>query len=448
MLLLENLRFHPEEEKNDEAFARELAAHCDVWSTTPSAPPTGPTPPPPAWPPFVKERAAGLLVARRSSSSAGCWPSRERPFVAVLGGAKVSDKIEVIENLLARVDAAAGGRGDGLHLPAGAGRARWAGAWWRRTGWSWPGRSWSGRGARAWSCCCPSTTSCGTEPTRTAPSRTVVNDRAIPDGADGPGHRPEDAATPTGSGSAGAGTVFWNGPMGLFEQKPWRGRDLRRGAGHGRQPRRVTVVGGGDSAAAVEEAGLASRMTHVSTGGGASPRVHRGARAARARRPARSERGPYATVRLRQLEDAQDGGGGGGAGERAAPPGSARPPGRCRWPWRRPSPRSRPWPRPWPARPSRSRRPERPLGGQGAFTGEVSAADAGRGRRLRHVHRRPLRAPPVLRRDRRDGAQEDAWRCSRPGSRPSCASARRWPSARPAGRSRWSTGRCGGAWPG
>ncbi len=266
VLLLENLRFHPEEEENDEAFSRELAGLCDVWvndafgtahrahaSTSGMAA-------------FVKERAAGFLLCKELDYLGRALTNPRRPFVAVAGGAKASDKMRVLESLLARVDALLVGgalaytflRAQGI--PIGRSlveedrlelarqildRAR----------------------ARNVDLLLPADHVCGSEP-RDAASRRVVNDRAIPDGLMGLdiGPRTVDAYRQR---ILSAGTVFWNGTMGLFEQKPWAegtygvARAMAESAA-------VTVVGGGDSAAAVEEAGLVSRMKHVSTGGGAS----------------------------------------------------------------------------------------------------------------------------------------------------------------------------------
>ncbi len=266
VLLLENLRFHPEEESNDEEFARELAGLCDVWvndafgtahrahaSTSGMAA-------------FVKERAAGLLLCKELEYLGRALASPRRPFVAVVGGAKVSDKIRVLESLLTRIDALLVGgalaytflQAEGV--PIGRSlveedRLELARQILERAR------------ARNVDLLLPVDHVCGSEP-RDAASRRVVNDRAIPEGLMGLdiGPKTVDAYRQR---ILSAGTVFWNGTMGLFEQKPWAegtygvARAMAESAA-------VTVVGGGDSAAAVEEAGLVSRMKHVSTGGGAS----------------------------------------------------------------------------------------------------------------------------------------------------------------------------------
>jgi len=266
VLLLENLRFHPEEEENDEAFARELAALCDVWvndafgtahrahaSTSGMAA-------------FVKERGAGLLLCKELEYLGRALASPKRPFVAVVGGAKAADKIRVLESLLGRVDALLVGGALAYTFLRAQGVAM--------------GRSLVEEDrlelarqileraqARNVDLLLPVDHVCGSEP-RDAASRRVVNDRAIPDDLMGLDIGPKTVDVYR-QRILSAGTVFWNGTMGLFEQKPWAegtygvARAMAESAA-------VTVVGGGDSAAAVEEAGLVSRMKHVSTGGGAS----------------------------------------------------------------------------------------------------------------------------------------------------------------------------------
>jgi len=266
VLLLENLRFHPEEEANDEGFARELAGLCDVWVNDAFGTAHRAHASTAGMAAFVKERAAGFLLAKELEFLGGALGSPRRPFVAVIGGAKVSDRIRVLENLLSRVDALLVGgalaytflRAEGV--PVGRSlveedrlelarqileRVRMHGV----------------------ELLLPVDHVCGREP-RDPASRRVVNDRAIPDGLMGLDIGPKtlDAFRQR---ILAAGTVFWSGTMGLFEQKPWAegtfgvARAMAESAA-------VTVVGGGDSAAAVEEAGLVSRMKHVSTGGGAS----------------------------------------------------------------------------------------------------------------------------------------------------------------------------------
>jgi phosphoglycerate kinase len=266
VLLLENLRFHPEEERNDEGFARELASLCDVWVNDAFGTAHRAHASTAGMAAFVKERAAGFLIRKEIEFLGQALGQPRRPFVAVLGGAKVSDKIRVIETLLAKADAV---------LVGGAMAYTFLRAQEVPTGRSLVeldklelARQLLDRAqARKVDLLLPVDHVCGTEPLHPE-SRRVVNDRAIPDGLMGLDIGPKtlDAYRQR---ILQAGTVFWNGPMGLFEQRPWAEGTIglaRAMAESGA----VTVVGGGDSAAAVEEAGLVSRMKHVSTGGGAS----------------------------------------------------------------------------------------------------------------------------------------------------------------------------------
>ena len=217
---------------------------------------------------FVKEKAAGFLIAEGARLPRQALGDPDRPFVAMLGGAKVSDKIEVLENLIAKVDALLiGGAMANTFLEAQgvAGRQEPRRGGQARAGAAHPGPR---AGAEGATCSCRRTTSAAPSPRRPR-QRVVVNDRAIPDGLMGLDIGPEDARPVPPAASLGAKTVFWNGPMGVFERS--RGRRARSASrGRWRTSPAITVVGGGDSAAAVEQAGLADKMTHVSTGGGAS----------------------------------------------------------------------------------------------------------------------------------------------------------------------------------
>ena len=267
-MLLENLRFHPEEEKNDAAFAKALAslatryvndafgaahrAHASVEGITH----------------FIARPAAGLLMEKELQYLGHALEKPERPFVAILGGAKVSDKIDVIQNMLGKVDrliiggamaytffksrgvpvgkslveddkldeakaieAEAKKRGVTLLLPtdhvvAGEDRRR--------------GRARGARGRRrghrrhAWAL-------------DIGPATIAAYTAAIAD----------------------AKTVVWNGPMGVFEIDAFAA-GTNAVAEAVAAVKGTTIIGGGDSIAAVKKAGIADRITHISTGGGAS----------------------------------------------------------------------------------------------------------------------------------------------------------------------------------
>jgi phosphoglycerate kinase len=266
VLLLENLRFHPEEEKNDEAFARELASLADVWVNDAFGTAHRAHASTAGMAAFVKEKAAGFLIQKEVDYLGKALGSPARPFVALVGGAKVSDKIKVLENLIAKADAVCiGGAMAYTFLEAQGVKV---------------GKSLVEKDkldlarqileraeAKKVDLLLPVDHVCGAEPKETA-ERVVVNDRAIPDGLMGLDIGPK-TLDRYRQRILSAKTVFWNGPMGLFEQRPWAEGTLGVAKAMADSPA-VTVVGGGDSAAAVEQAGLVSKMKHVSTGGGAS----------------------------------------------------------------------------------------------------------------------------------------------------------------------------------
>ncbi len=266
VLLLENLRFHPEEERNDDAFCRELAALCDVWVNDAFGTAHRAHASTAGMARHVKERAAGFLVKKEVEYLGKALGAPARPFVALVGGAKVSDKIKVLENLIARADAICVGGAmaytflEAQGVPVGASLVERDQLDLARTILE------RARGRKV-DLLLPVDHVCGAEPKATA-RREVVAERAIPAGLMGLdiGPRTLDVFRQR---ILAARTVFWNGPMGLFEQAPWAEGTLGVARAMA-ESSAVTVVGGGDSAAAVEADGLVDRMTHVSTGGGAS----------------------------------------------------------------------------------------------------------------------------------------------------------------------------------
>ena len=265
IMLLENLRFDPREEKNDPEFARELASMAelyvsDAFGTVHRA--HASTAGVAAFLPAV----SGLLVARELEIMGGALENPKRPFVAVLGGAKVSDKIAVINNLLDKADTVIIGGGMAYTFAKAQG------------------------GSIGKSLCEPDKLDYALEmiekakkngvklllPTDTVAAddfsndahRQVVSTMAIPDGWEGMDIGPDTIAAFCAA-VKGAGTVVWNGPMGVFEFDNFAAgtRAMAQAlAGSGA----ITIVGGGDSAAAVEQMGFADKITHISTGGGAS----------------------------------------------------------------------------------------------------------------------------------------------------------------------------------
>ena len=266
VLLLENLRFHPEEEKNDEGFARELASLADVWVNDAFGTAHRAHASTAGMAAFVKEKAAGFLIQKEVEYLGKALGNPARPFVAIVGGAKVSDKIKVLENLIAKADAVCiGGAMAYTFLEAQGVKV---------------GKSLVEKDkldlarqileraqAKKVDLMLPVDHVCGAEPKESA-QRVVVNDRNIPDDLMGLDIGPK-TLDRYRQRILSAKTVFWNGPMGIFEQRPWAEGTFGVAKAMA-DSKAITVVGGGDSAAAVEQAGLVSKMKHVSTGGGAS----------------------------------------------------------------------------------------------------------------------------------------------------------------------------------
>ena len=265
VVLLENLRFHAGEEANDDAFAKALAAPADLYVND-------------AFGTAHRAHASTVGVARHLPAVAGFLMEKEltylsralesptRPFVAILGGKKVSDKIGVIRNLLTKADALLiGGAMAYTFLRA---KGRGVGASVVEADKIDLARSLMDEAAeRTVAFHLPEDVVVADRFAEDAAYRTVPA-AAIPEGWMGMDIGPKTAAAYRQI-VLGAGTVMWNGPMGVFEF-PAFAAGTREVAQAMAETTAVTIVGGGDSAAAVEQFGLAGRMTHVSTGGGAS----------------------------------------------------------------------------------------------------------------------------------------------------------------------------------
>jgi len=268
VLLLENLRFHKEEEKNDVNFARQLAKLGDVYindafgtahrehASTFGA----------AQAMQGKPRAIGFLIQKELKYLGEAITNPKRPFVAILGGAKVSDKISVIEQLLDKADTLLIGGAMAYTFFLAKGQE--------------VGKSLVERDkvdlakqllAKAGSKLkLPVDTVVAREMTDTAETQVVSgNIPADMEGFDiGPKTRQMYEAE-----IAKAKTVIWNGPMGVFEKKPFAAGTLaiaKAVADATTKHGAITIIGGGHSAAAIEQFGLADKVSHVSTGGGAS----------------------------------------------------------------------------------------------------------------------------------------------------------------------------------
>jgi phosphoglycerate kinase len=264
VVLLENTRFHPEEEANDAAFAKQLAAGCDAYvndafgtAHRAHASTEGVARVLPAY--------AGFLLEKELEALGGLLAEPKRPFLAIVGGAKVSTKIDVLRALIERVDALAVGGGMANTFLSATGHA--VGTSLREADKEAEARAILQRAKeREIDLHIPSDAVCA--PTPDAPSGKVRDvdhvpaDEAMLDA--GPRTLEEYA-----SAIATAKTIFWNGPVGVFEKAPFA-VGTKRIAELLAASKATTVVGGGESVQAVEELGLASTMTHVSTGGGAS----------------------------------------------------------------------------------------------------------------------------------------------------------------------------------
>jgi phosphoglycerate kinase len=269
VLLLENLRFHPEEEKNDPDFAGRLALLADVFvndafgsAHRAHASTEGVTR-------HIKPCVAGFLMESELVHLGGALESPRRPFVAILGGVKVSGKIDVIQNLLPKVDALFIGGAMAFTFA----RAR---------------KIETGR-SLVEDDRIPVAEKVLQESERLKVDLRLPIDLRVSSSTDGsdPGEVVRMASIPpdkigvdigpeTIQGWAPvllqAGTILWNGPMGIFEVSPFKQgtMEIARIMAEATASGAVTIVGGGDSAAAIAEAGVAGHVTHVSTGGGAS----------------------------------------------------------------------------------------------------------------------------------------------------------------------------------
>lgn len=265
VVLLENLRFHAEEEANDPGFAKQLATLADLYvndafgtAHRAHASTAGVAAHLPA--------VAGLLMEKELRHLGQALEAPARPFVAILGGKKVSDKIAVIKNLLTKADALLVGGGMAYTFLKARGYEI-GGSLFDKDSLPMAGALLEEAATRGVRFELPVDVVVTTAADGTAPSG-VVDARAIPAAAMGVDIGPQTAAAFAGV-IRGAGTVLWNGPMGIFEILAFAAGS-KAVAEAMAASNAVTVVGGGDTAAAVEEFGLAGRMTHISTGGGAS----------------------------------------------------------------------------------------------------------------------------------------------------------------------------------
>ena len=272
VLVVENLRFDKREKKNDPAFCEELAALGDVYvndafgtAHRAHASTAGVAALLPAY--------AGYLMQREVATLSGMLEAPRRPFAAILGGSKVSDKIKVIDALMDTCDTLVIGGGMCFTFLLAQGKA---------VGTSLKEEDWVERAAamiakaeeRGVKLLLPVDVVCADRFAEDAETLTVSVDD-IPDGMMGLDIGPETAKL-YADAVAEAKTVFWNGPMGVFEMAAFEAGTKAVAEAVAANADADTVIGGGDSVAAVNKFGLAEQMTFISTGGGASMELVQG----------------------------------------------------------------------------------------------------------------------------------------------------------------------------
>src|SRR6202049_4558000 len=270
ILLLENVRFHPEEEKNDEAFSKHLAALCDGLFVCDAfgsahrahASVVGITR-------FVQQSAAGLVMEKELAYLGKAVTDPARPFVAILGGAKVSDKIEVVENLMKIADVMLIGGGMAYTFLKGQGQGIGKSLV-ENEKIDLAKRLLAEAKAKNFKFLLPKDHVVAPEFKADAKAK-VCDVSATPADQMGLDIGPKTIAAYAAE-IAKAKTIVWNGPMGVFEMPAFaKGTlELAKAVAAATTAGATSIVGGGDSVAAVPQSGVANTVSHVSTGGGAS----------------------------------------------------------------------------------------------------------------------------------------------------------------------------------
>jgi phosphoglycerate kinase len=267
-LLLENLRFHAEEEANDEKFSKQLANLADYYvndafgtAHRAHASTVGITK-------FVQKSAAGLLMEKELEYLGRAMEHPEKPFLAILGGAKVSDKIAVIENLLKKVDTLIiGGAMAYTFLKAqgvAVGKSRV-----EEDKLDLARQILANAKAKGVKFLLPVDHIVADKLDASAKAQTVAAGQSIPDGLMGLDIGPESVELFSEEISRAA-TIVWNGPMGVFEIPAFAKGTFKVARAVADNAGATSIIGGGDSVAAVKAAGVADKISHISTGGGAS----------------------------------------------------------------------------------------------------------------------------------------------------------------------------------
>jgi phosphoglycerate kinase len=270
VLLLENVRFHPEEEKNDEGFSKQLAKLCDGLFVCDAfgsahrahASVVGITR-------FVKQSAAGLLMEKELAYIGKALSNPARPFVAIIGGAKVSDKIEVVENLMKVADVMLIGGGMAYTFEKAQGREIGKSLV-ENDKLALAKRLLSEAKQKNFRLLLPSDHVVAPEFKADAKA-TICDVSATPADQMGLDIGPK-TITAYSAEIAKAKTIVWNGPMGVFEMPAFATGTLEvaKAVAAATTGGATSIVGGGDSVAAVHQSGMSTKISHISTGGGAS----------------------------------------------------------------------------------------------------------------------------------------------------------------------------------
>ncbi len=266
VILLENVRFHKEEEKNDPEFAKELASLAEVYVNDAFGTAHRAHASTEGVSHYLSPSVAGYLIGKELSVMGGALENPQRPFVAILGGAKVSDKIGVIENLIDKVDTLIIGGGMSYTFQVALG-GQVGKSLLEQDKVELAKQLMAKAEAKGVKLLLPVDNEAGNEFSNDA-MHITVHSKEIPDDFEGMDIGPETRVI-FANEIKYAKTVIWNGPMGVFEFDTFAEgtRDIARACA---ECKGVTIVGGGDSAAAITQMGFADKVTHVSTGGGAS----------------------------------------------------------------------------------------------------------------------------------------------------------------------------------
>ena len=270
VILLENVRFHKEEEKNDPEFAKELASLAEVYVNDAFGTAHRAHASTEGVSHYLSPSVAGYLIGKELSVMGGALENAKRPFVAILGGAKVADKISVIENLIEKVDTLIIGGGMAYTFLKAKGygvgkslldesRIDYCKDMMEKA---------EKKGVKL---LLPVDTVCVANfpnPIDAPVDTVTVEADHIPDEMEGCDIGPKTSAL-FAEAVKNAKTVIWNGPMGVFEN-PTLAKGTLAIAQALADSDAITIIGGGDSAAAITQMGFADKVTHVSTGGGAS----------------------------------------------------------------------------------------------------------------------------------------------------------------------------------